>query len=73
MKNKTIEKSKGYGLNMRNFIKQLFCKHQYKSLEDLRGFFGITQCCKCSKYGQLPPEELVMTHIKFPIIKITED
>lgn len=44
------------------FYKRWFCKHEYKLLKDLRGFFGITQCTKCGKYSSLPDEEMETTH-----------
>lgn len=47
------------------WIKQLFCKHNYQEPDSFRGFFGILQCQKCRKWSQVPFEEMATTHINF--------
>ena len=50
------------------FYKRWFCKHKYEPIDDMRGFFGITQCVKCGNYGRLSDEEMVISTFKLPTI-----
>ena len=52
------------------FYKRWFCKHKFESIDGLKGFFGITQCVNCGKYGRLLDEEMVTTEFKIPSIRI---
>ena len=55
---------------MWNWIKSLFCKHEYVPCKDFRGFFGIGNCKKCNKWMRLPDDQMTHTHIKFPKIHL---
>ena len=48
------------------FFKRWFCNHKNEALDDLRGFFGITQCIKCGQWSQLPEDQMQVTEFKIP-------
>ena len=53
------------------FHKRWFCNHNYKCLDDMRGFFGITQCVKCGEWRRLPDDQMTTTVL--PPFKIRLD
>ena len=55
------------------FFKRWFCKHQYESMKDIRGFFGITQCVKCGEYSRLPSDKMTISTGKLPEITFNKD